>query len=177
MISESRHWKEPLLRTAAWLERWRFSEECVDRNMVRIERELFIGFYAIRKLLDTFKVSPETRQQTYAMLWHASTGTTDYLNWHRLVENFDLDTGNVEQRDLVFLCNQFVHSFIFMPVTNENRAFAGVFIASDKVRLGKVYFVGASEICRAFRTVGKDYPRQQSMRRNDLTGQWEEVDR
>lgn len=176
MISASRYWKDPLIRTAAWLERWRFKEECAERDMVRIERELFIGFYAIRKLLDTFNVSPETRRQTYSMLRHPSTGTTDYLNWHRLDEHFDLDSSTLEQRDITYLCNQFVHSFIFTPAMNEEGALAGTFIASDKIRLEKVYFVEASEIGRAFRTVGKDYPKRQSMRRNDVTHQWEEVD-
>lgn len=174
MISESRYWKQPLLRSASWLERWRMNEANFERDSARIERELFIGFYAIRKLFDTFKVSLDTRRKSYSLIWSPRIGRPDYFNRHRIEEHFDLETRNEETRDLVFLCNQFVHSFIFTVVTDENNAFAGVFVASDKARNDRLYFVAASQIFLAFRTVGRDYPVRQHMIRNDRTGEWEE---
>jgi hypothetical protein len=152
------------------------NEAHFERDSARIERELFIGFYSIRKLLDTFKVSSGTRREAYSLVWSPRIGRPDYFSWHRLEEHFDLGTQNEETRDLVFLCNQFVHSFIFTVVTDEKNSLAGVFVASDKTRNEKLYFVAASQILLAFRTVGRDYPVKQHMVRNERTGEWEERD-
>ncbi|MCY1205087.1 hypothetical protein D9M72_166230 [compost metagenome] len=176
MISESHYWKRPLLRTATWLERWRLDEDVSERDLARIERELFVGFYAIRKLLDTFKVSPGTRRRTYLMVWFPSVGTANCTNWHWLDEHFDLDSRHEEQRDLIFLCNQFIHSYFFLPVIDKMGTLAGAHIASDRVRKEKLYFVGIAQIIEAFRTVGRDYPSKLHLRRNDSTQQWEEVE-
>ncbi|HDR8995990.1 TPA: hypothetical protein QDB01_001892 [Burkholderia vietnamiensis] len=176
MISESHYWKRPLLRTATWLERWRLDENVSERDLARIERELFVGFYAIRKLLETFKVSPSTRQRTYLLVWSPGIGTADYMNWHRLDEHFDLDDLHEERHDLMFLCNQFIHSFIFLPTIDEDGALGGVYIASDRIKKYKLYFIDIAQIVDAFRTVGRDYPTRLHLRRNDSTQQWEEVD-
>ncbi|PYE19805.1 hypothetical protein C7410_118101 [Paraburkholderia silvatlantica] len=101
------------------------NEAHFERDSARIERELFISFYSIRKLFDTFKVSFDTRRKVYSLVWSPRIGRPDYFNWHRIEEHFDLGTRNEETRDLVFLCNQFVHSFIFTVVVDENNAFAG----------------------------------------------------
>lgn len=41
MISETRFWKQPLLRSASWLEHWRMNEAHFERDSARIERETF----------------------------------------------------------------------------------------------------------------------------------------
>ena len=166
MISESHYWKRSLLRAATWLERLRIEETNEERVLVRVERELFIGFYAIRKLLDTFKISPSTRTMMLAMVWSPCIKTVDYLNAHRIDELFDLDA---EQRDLGFVCNQFIHSYVFVPVQHEDGTLAGAYIALDEARNKKIYFVERAQILAAFRTVGRDYPTQQHMRRNEKT--------
>jgi hypothetical protein len=50
VIQESYYWKAPLLRAANWLERLRIEESTAEHSLVRAERELIVGFYAIRKL-------------------------------------------------------------------------------------------------------------------------------
>ncbi|MGN7100331.1 hypothetical protein ACTHR6_01895 [Ralstonia holmesii] len=174
MIYESRYWKRPLLRAATWLERLRVQEAHEERDLVRIERELFVGFYAIRKLLDTFKVSTSTRKTTFSMSWSPCLEPVDYMSAHRIEEKFDLETQHTEQRDLLFLCNQFVHSYVFIPLIDERGAFFGVYVASDRARGEKLYFVGLDIILSAFRTVGRDYPTELHLHRNEKTGQWEE---
>jgi hypothetical protein len=101
MISESHYWKRPLLRAATWLERLRIEDMNEERVLVRVERELFVGFYAIRKLLDTFKISPSTRTTMLAMVWSPCIKTVDYMNAHRIDELFDLD---VKLRKRTTLC-------------------------------------------------------------------------
>jgi hypothetical protein len=176
MINESHYWKTPLLRAATWLERLRLTDANEERALVRVERELFVGFYAIRKLLETFKVSPETRTMEFPLQWSPCIKMVDYMNAHRVEELFDLDTQHTEQRHLGFLCNQFVHSYVFVVMPDDEGRIAGVYISSDNTRSEKLYFVTRAQILLAFRTVGKDYPSSLRLRRNKKTHQWEEVD-
>lgn len=169
MIWESSYWKEPLLEAATWLRRVRFRENTRERTYVRIEKEIFIGFYAIRKLLDTFKVSDSTKKAKYNIVWHPNIKPVNDLNWHRIDELYDLERSGTEARDIGFLCNLFVHSFIFV-VSGEERL-DGVFVASDKTKNKKVYFVSLSYIQSIFRLVGRDYPANASFVRNPKTGE------
>lgn len=170
MISESSYWKDPLLTAADWLETVRFADDELKR--VRAEQELLLGFFGIRKLLDTFKVSDSTRDLVIRVEQHKCVKRVDYLNSHRIDELYDLASSTRELRDLNFVCNQFVHSYVLSIVGDENDNFSGCFVASDYVRNSKVYFVSSSNILSVFRTVGQDYPRKITMDRDEETGQW-----
>lgn len=176
MIHESRYWKTPLLRAATWLERLRVEEETSERSLVRVEREVFVGFYAIRKLISTFKISKSTKQLKFDIQWSPSIRgkSIDYFNKHEIDELFDLDTVTFEQRDLEFLCNQVVHSYIFVICLSEDGSVKGFFLASDTMRYQKVFFVQLMQVIQAFRTVGRDYPSNLKLERNPQTDQWEE---
>ena len=175
MIQESSYWKIPLLRAATWLERVRLTGESAERSLVRVERELFVGFYAIRKLLETFTVSLETKSLQFQLQWSPCIKLVDHQNAHRVDELFDLDQVQSEQRDLEFVCNQFIHSFVFVAAQNEDGSLAGFFISSDRSRHQKVYLVELSQVLLAFRTVGRDYPSRLHLRRNEKTHQWEQM--
>lgn len=175
MIHESRHWKTPLLRSATWLERLRLPEDEVaaERNLVRVEKELFFGFYAIRKLFDTFKVSDSTKAMRFELQWSPCMASVDYFNASRIEELFDLKTSHQETRDIHFLCNQFIHSYIFVPLEGDEGQLVGCFVSSDRTRNERIYFVELAHVLSAFRTVGRDHPSSIRMQRNPITGQWE----
>lgn len=173
MIQESCYWKEPLLKAAEWLECLIISEN--EELEVRVEREIFIGFYSIRKLLDTFKISHSTRAFLVTLQSHRCKKNVDYLNCHRLDELYDLSKQIKETRPLRFVCDQFIHSFVFGFCMEQDNKLAGFFIASDKLRSERLFFLPIQEILRIFRTVGEDYPTDMHMRRNPITKQWEEV--
>jgi hypothetical protein len=177
MISESSYWKTPLLRTATWLERLFAKEETIDKSLARIEREIFVGFYAIRKLIPTFKLSNSTKQikidlQSFPII---KGETVDYFNKHNFDELFEIDAGTYEQRGLEFLCNQVIHSYVFNVVLNEDGSIKGFFIASDTTRHNKVYFVLLEQVVGVFRVVGRDYPEELHIQRDPKTGQWQEM--
>lgn len=175
MIHESSYWKEPLLAAADLLSEIRINEEESDDDLARIEREVLIGFYSIRKLLDTFKVSGSTKTMSFDLrCFEIETGRqVDYFNRWEVDELFDLERPLSETRDLTFLCNQFVHSFIHLFEIGESKAVEGVFVASDRARSDRLYFVSREQIVRLFRAVGNDYPTSQHYHRNVQTGQWE----
>ncbi|CCG95774.1 hypothetical protein DET61_1154 [Marinobacter nauticus] len=169
MIWESSDWKEPLLKSAKWLRSVKFSDRTQEKTFVRIEKELFIGFYSIRKLLETLKVSDSTKKLKFEVEWYPNKEPVHDLNWHHLDRLYDLSSRHLETRDIGFLCNQFIHSYVF--VVAGDAEIDGVYIASDKIRNKKVYFVSLQNILRAFRVVGRDYPANLQFTRDPVTGE------
>ena len=170
VIWESRYWKEPLGRSARYLERLRVDEEIHESVFVRIEKEVFLGFYSVRRLHDTFTLTDKTRGIQFDLVWHPNLKAVDYMNWHHIDENYGLSVHNRETRSLSYLCNQFIHSFLFMPHVAGDRL-AGFFVASDRDRHSKCYFVSISQVVSAFLTVSRDYPKHLEFVRDESTGQ------
>jgi hypothetical protein len=169
MIYESSYWKEPLLKTARWLVGVRLSERTRERTYVRIERELFVSFYAIRKLFDTLKISDQVKKATTELEWHPNRRAVHHMNCEHLDLLYDFNTSKKEVRDIVFLCNQFVHSFVFVPY-EENAKIGGFFVSSDRDRNKKLYRVRLEQVTTLFRLVGRDYPASMFFRFNYKTG-------
>jgi len=132
VIHESCYWKAPLLRAANWLEHLRIEESTVERSLVRAERELFVGFYAIRKLLETFKLSPLHKKHevfSNALTMHKDGGLYERPPNRRAIR-FGSHT-HVEKQNLEILCNQFIHSYVFVTAQQEDGSLAGAYVSSD----------------------------------------------
>lgn len=157
MIYESHYWKDPLLTTAKWLVSVKLGERTRESTYVRIERDIFISFYSIRKLFDTLKVSDRIKRATTELEWHPNRNAVHHMNWEHLELLYDMSTSKKEVRDVVFLCNQFVHSFVFSPY-EENGRIGGFFVSSDRDRNKKLYRVRLKQVVTLFRLVGRDYP-------------------
>lgn len=171
MIYESSYWKEPLLEAATWLRRVRLGENVRETTLVKIEKELFVGFYSIRKLLETLKVSGSTKKKKFDLVWYPNKKPVDWLNHHFVEEHYDLAKSNQESRDIGYICNLFIHSYVFTLV-GENKL-EGVYVASDRTKNQKAYYVPIEVILSAFRLVGRDYPSQVVLTRNPKTGEFE----
>jgi hypothetical protein len=176
MIWESCYWKEPLLKSANWLRRMRVRLNSGEPLFVKVEKELMMGFYAIRKLLDTAKVTDATKALKFKVDWYPNLNVVDYLNWHNIDRLFDLDASHQEVRDIRFICDRFVHSYIFIPDFSDDGKVLGVYVATDRDRKNKLYFVSADTIVSIFRLVGRDYPYTGAYRLNPKTGEREPYD-
>lgn len=172
MIWESSFWKDPLLASANWLRKVRLTERTSEKTIVRIEKEIFLGFYSIRKLLDAKKVSTAIESITFNVIWHPNIERVDHLNWHRIDELYDLTSTNTETHDLRFLCNQFIHSYVFSPVVDSQRI-KGFYVSSDFERNKRLYFVDLELVLKLFRNVGRDYPSKVIIERNPETQDWD----
>jgi hypothetical protein len=170
MIWESCYWKEPLLKTASWLRRFRMHDGTRESTLVKIEKEIMIGFYAIRKLIEAHKVSDSTTSSHYQISWFPNHEPTCHLNWHKIDVLYDLNQETKESRDLRFLCNRFIHSYVFITDTETDGHLSGIFVASDKDRNQKLYYVSMDTIIKIFRLVGRDYPACGHYQYNPKTG-------
>lgn len=159
MIWESEHWKEPLLRLASKLVRWGKPREWTERELVRIEKDIFVAFYSIRKLMDAKKLSDSTEIMPVNVSIYPSKGSAVTIyNWDKIDKLYDLEVKNLSQRNLRFICNQIIHSYVFMPDIDENGSLHAILFCSDRERNTNLFGIEANDLINIFRIVGKDYP-------------------
>ena len=164
MIWESAYWKDDLLKRADVLTRRMKQKRWPEASLARVEQDLMLGFYAVRKLIEASKLSENVAKQAVHLAVHPPTGKpVTKMNWHKLDQLFDLDQTEPEQRDLLYVTHQFVHSYVFMVVTGDEGGLEGFFFASDHQRHRGLYYLAASEVVRLFRSVGRDYPSEVRM--------------
>jgi hypothetical protein len=111
MIGESSYWKKPLLNIAKRLRRFKTNTEITEAQLATIERDIFIGFFSVRKLFDAItKVTDATKLSKVQLLWHPNLKAVTWRNNHRIEELYDLDEQHYETRDFQFIAGRIIHS-------------------------------------------------------------------
>ncbi len=84
MIDESFHWKSDLLKQADRLKR-RTTQKCwPDASLAPCEQAIMPGFYLIRKLTESAKLTYKVAKMSVSVCSYPSTGRTVHLlNSHR----------------------------------------------------------------------------------------------
>lgn len=149
--------------------------EATEREYSQIERDVFIGFYSIRKLMEsTGKLSIATRESKHTVSWSPKKADAPIVDWYNRAEIwdlYDLDTKNQENRDLTHLSNRIVHSFIFSPCAADLNDPDGFYFTSDLDKEKRIYFIRTIEIANIFSMVGSDYPTSLESWRDAETGE------
>ena len=159
MIWESSYWKDDLLKTARKLERKKNQKRWPERALVNFEKEMFISFYSIRKLIEANKISTDLIETIITAKSYPSLGkVVTSMNWHRIDELYDFSTSNIEKLLLTFICNQLIHSYVFMTSFNENNQLTGILFSSDRYRNKKLFSMDINDVIEILRKVGSNYP-------------------
>jgi hypothetical protein len=158
MIHESYYWKKPLLESSLRFKDYRSYEEINEETYVRIEKDIFMGFYSIRKLIETeTKVTDSLKVGKHDVQWYKHIGAdVTWRNNHKLDQLYDLDKTHSEKRDLWFISSRIVHSFIFNLCVNENGGFDGILFTSDTDKNKKLYTLNIDQIIELFELVGNN---------------------
>jgi len=171
MVWESENWKAPLLKLAKRLTSLKVSRELSEEQLAQIERDIFIGFYSVRRLTETpTKVTDQTRAMLLAVSKFANLKTVTWRNNHRLDQLYDLSKSNQEKRDVAFVCGRVIHSFIFAPCISEDGGLCGVFFTSDLDKDKFLLFMDIDEVIALFKQVGNDNPSLIEASRDPVTG-------
>lgn len=140
MIYESSYWKLSLLESAQRLITMKYGIDLSEDTLAQIERDIFIGFYSIRKLFDTIKVTDALKSNKYPVTWFPHQGReVTWLNNYRVDEHYNLNSKNIETRDLWFIASRLIHSFVFQISLTEQGGLEGIFFASDSGRYPRAY--------------------------------------
>jgi len=116
------------LKSARKLRRFSKLRRPKGKNLIDLEKEVFLSFYIIRKLREANKLSDEVVKLKLNILSYPAKGkAVTHYNWHRLDELFDLNNNKQESYDVGCICNRVIHSFIFAPILNNQERITAIF--------------------------------------------------
>lgn len=123
-----------------------------------------IGFCIVRKLIESKKLTNELVSTKIKGNKMPNIGKEIHLfNSYRFYEYFDFDGSQKVGFEMIFLCNQIVHSYIFSPFfheTDKNKPaeLAGIHFCSDAHKNNWLYEIEIGVVIKLFESVGNNYP-------------------
>jgi hypothetical protein len=159
LIDDSIPWKEDLGKIAARLEKKRSQQRWTERSGFLVERDIMIGAYAVRRLIEASKVSTPLMATSTNVLAYPLTGERIPDAWSRVRfwEFYDMDSPSRESLSIRGVCNQIIHSWMWcLSASKDGRQFDGVYIASDKTRGTKLYHISVDSLISIFRLVADE---------------------
>lgn len=165
MIHESSYWKDDLIKLANRLERRLVQTRWGEKNFYTVEKEIFVGFYSVRKLIESKKISDSLKTKSYEVKEFPYRGHPESIITHFKESDYDLNRAKTSRITIIQLCNQFIHSHHFLPFLPNGRNFIGFFFCSDHKRTSCIYLITLFDIVDIFRTIGGNYPSSMHTRR------------
>ncbi|HRG50051.1 MAG TPA: hypothetical protein PKW02_03350 [Pseudomonadales bacterium] len=157
MIFESELWKKSLLKTADSLERRYNPKKWNARSMFLLERDLFLGFFSVRKLIESNAVSDKLKGKSILLaVYPVKSKGVILLNQHRFSEFYDLYAGQKESMSYQEICNQFIHSAIYSPFIPGGSSLVGIFFSSDYRKNKTLFYIPLVKVVEIMRCVGSN---------------------
>ena len=171
---ESYYWKDELLRIAKCLQRVHSPPRWSERAHCVLERDIMIGFFILRRLIELRRVSTLTRNARLSVFYYKSTGKLVHqLNNHRIDELYQMHNevpANVTPGNIA---NQFIHTYTSFVIRDESRNWSDILVVSDYDRNDYIWRIPVSEIERIFRIAARDFPHTTHMVFNPQKGDYD----
>jgi hypothetical protein len=145
-----------------------------QRSSSGLEKDVMIGFYVIRKLIEAHTVSDEIANRDLSLQGHAWIGSAvTFMNWDKIDKHYDLGHSIPVTNKVRWLADQIIHSFVFMPCFDENGRLHSIFFNSDRSRLKYLYKLPVDDITALFEQVGANDPSSMECRFNKGKGDYD----
>ncbi|MCE9562415.1 MAG: hypothetical protein K8U57_10210 [Planctomycetes bacterium] len=159
MILESHFWKVDLRKRAGTLRKFAKQKRWTESSHAKFEQTIMVGFYSIRKLIEAKKLSNTILKLQVPVKKYLGKGDgVHLLNCHKLDELYQLESGEAGTCNLMFTCNQIIHSYIFAPLCGDDLRVCGFMVSSDRERNQRAFEIQVSDVTTIFDLVGADYP-------------------
>ena len=130
MIWESWYWRTDLKKFADSLRRRQ--NQMRDPSLARCEQTFMVGFFYVRKLIESRKLSRDFADRQVKAISYPTMGKHIHLiNFRRDVDElFNLDAPKQTSVKVEDLANQLIHSYVLYLSTNKERGLDGILVAS-----------------------------------------------
>jgi hypothetical protein len=157
MIKDSAKWRAELTGVAKFLEEKTYQLRWSDITFFQTERNIMTAFYWIRKMLESKKSSPKIMASSLKLLeFERGLIGSGKVVGPILQVNFDMEHPKAITRDLVFVCHQIVHSYIFSLAVGYQSGLQGVYFSSDREHRSRLFFISVEDLINAIKMVGLD---------------------
>ncbi len=171
---ESCYWKEELRRIAASIRRVAQPPRWSERALCIVERDLMIGFFLLRRLIELNRVSSAITNRHLRIFCYKTRGkSVTKMNGHRIWELYDMENEVACTKKPLYVSNQFVHAYTSFVARDESRNWSDVILVSDFDRNDCIWRVPVSVIESLFREASVDYPHEVNMKFNPKTGDYD----
>ena len=154
MITESWPWRRSLGKTAARIRQVTEMRSYRSDTLDLLERELMVGFFSIRKLIDTRSKIPKSISEQIVRLGRAPCvkpiGAYERFEFY---EHYDLCNTYSVKKNLGYVSNQIIHSLVFSFGFSESGRLEDIFFVSDKDRLKFCNFIALNDVASLFELV------------------------
>ena len=158
---ESRYWKEQLALIAKTLKLVRKPPRWSVRACCIVERDIMIGFFIIRRLIELHMVSSRTRD--FKMKVYSCPNQGNEVTWannHRIFDHYDTENEKSETKKPFYMSNQFIHAYTSFVYRDGARNWSNIYVVSDRGRNDCIWRVPIHVIQELFKLASDDYPSQ-----------------
>ena len=157
---ESLYWKEELVRIAKSLMPSKKPSRWSERAVCTVERDVMIGFFILRRLIEMDKLSSQTTKKKVSVFSYRTIRQINKLSRFSLERNYDWVNEVSHEKTLVYIANQFIHSYISEVTRDSTRNWSDILIVSDFDRKDRIWRIPIAQLSRTFIIASSDWPHE-----------------
>lgn len=157
MVSHPKYWRKNLKKMSESLKK-RYNQQRWDvRSENKVEKEVFIGFFMVRKLIENDLVAQAIKDRNIELMEYDKISDT-YNDPLMFPRSYDLMNGNKVQLTYRKLANQFIHSYYLSPFVPLKKSLVGFYFASDWNHSERIYYLSLLEVIQVYNSVYQNKP-------------------
>jgi hypothetical protein len=171
VIYESWPWRQELLRDADVLQRWKGRPFSARRDFI-VEKKVFIAAYAMRKLMESFKLSSDQSGHHVPCRIYPFLKRLTWRDRGEYYEHYDMERPQRASVSTSALFNLIIHSFIFTEAVTLCGHSYGFLVTSGHRRDDGLWEVNFDHYIALMRRVAEDDPAAMAMRFDETKQDW-----
>lgn len=172
MVIESRFWREDLAAYSKAFKPVKKPPRWSERLVVNFEKDVTLALFMVRRLAEAGKFSSKMTTHKVRVFRCAFQGRPHRLIYKDIDELYNLGAEEAVSRDVMFICNQFIHADFTFAYRSDDRNWDGLYTSSDFERRRWVYKVPLAEIRAILEIAVVDAPSHISWRYDSEREDW-----
>tara|TARA_B100001063_G_C16492283_1_gene417963 strand:+ start:67 stop:603 length:537 start_codon:yes stop_codon:yes gene_type:complete len=158
MISESQYWKSDLRKNLEFIFNKLDQKVWRTASFVALEKKLMLSSYIVRKLFESNKISEELYEKPIRLYSYKTKGIpVGVLNSHKIEQLYEIDTPQQMTKNLSYVLNQIIHSYIFTFTFESKNSIHGIIFNSDKSKRKVLYMLPLQDFLDALFPIADFY--------------------
>lgn len=172
LVIESRFWREDLAVYCRSFKPKTNPARWSERVVVNFEKDITIALFMVRRLAEAGKFSSKMMLHRVNVFRCAFHGKPHRLFHKDIDELYKLEHEEAVSKDVMFICNQFIHADLTYAYRGKDRNWEGLYTSSDFEKRKWLYKVPLIEIRAILHLAIIDAPTRISRRYDDKRKDW-----